>query len=134
VRNSIQRLAQDGYKVHVDDFGTGFSSLSYLDQLSVNAIKIDRAFTRTIGTDAVTAPILPQILAMAETLHLDVIVEGVETQAQMDFLAATDKPMHAQGWHYSRPMSAEALREFLREKEVSAPAMELNAEPEPASC
>ena len=80
VGDSIQRLRNFDYQVHIDDFGTGFSSLSYLDRLAVNAIKIDRSFTRTIGTDAVTAPVLPQVLALAESLNIEVIVEGVETK------------------------------------------------------
>jgi sensor c-di-GMP phosphodiesterase-like protein len=112
VRAAIQRLTAEGYKVHIDDFGTGFSSLSYIDQLRVNAIKIDRAFTRTIGTDAVIAPILSQMLEMASSLGVEVVVEGVETEAQRDYLAASGKTLRAQGWYFSRPLSAEALYSF----------------------
>jgi sensor c-di-GMP phosphodiesterase-like protein len=89
-RAAIRRLREAGYRVHIDDFGTGFSSLSYIDQLAVNAIKIDRSFTRAVGTDAVTAPILPQMIAMAESLGVEVIVEGVETEAQRKFLSANE--------------------------------------------
>jgi sensor c-di-GMP phosphodiesterase-like protein len=128
VRGAIKRLCGEGYKVHIDDFGTGFSSLSYLDKLAVNAIKIDRSFTQTIGTDAVTAPILPQILSMAEALGLSVIVEGVETEMQTQFLQATGKPLHAQGWYFGKPMSPEALRRFLEPKaQKNTPQLE----PEP---
>ncbi len=78
LREAILRLHHEGYQVHIDDFGTGFSSLAYLHELAVDAIKIDRTFTRTIGTDAVTAKrsILPQILALAESMQVEVIVEG----------------------------------------------------------
>ncbi len=112
VSASIQRLSAQGYKVHIDDFGVGFSSLSYLDQLQVNAIKIDRTFTRTIGTDAVIAPILSQMLDMARSLGVEVIVEGVETELQRDYLAASGVALRAQGWFFSKPLSARDLRSF----------------------
>ena len=115
LRTAIQRLHQHGYKIHIDDFGTGFSSLSYLHELSVDAIKIDRSFTQTSGTDAVTASILPQILSMAESWRVEVIVEGVETGAQLDFLESTGKPMRAQGWYFSRPVPAHDLHTLHRE-------------------
>jgi sensor c-di-GMP phosphodiesterase-like protein len=117
VRRSIQCLAAAGFKVHIDDFGTGFSSLSYLDQLEVSAVKVDRCFTRTIGTDAVTVSILPQMLAMAESLHLDVIVEGVETEAQFLYLQTTQKPLRVQGWYFSQALSARELPLFLERTE-----------------
>jgi sensor c-di-GMP phosphodiesterase-like protein len=129
VRGGIQRLRSEGFKVHIDDFGTGFSSLSYLDQLAVNAIKIDRAFTQTIGTEAVTASILPQMLSMAECLGLSIVVEGVETEMQTLFLKATGKHLHAQGWYFGRPMPAEALSEFQAQNRR---ASEKIAEPEVA--
>ena len=85
-RNTILRLRRKGHYVAIDDFGTGYSSLAYLHDLSVDAIKIDKAFTKAIGTDAVTVSILPQILTMAETLKLRVVVEGIETKAQAAIL------------------------------------------------
>jgi len=112
VRTAIERLRAEGYKVHIDDFGIGFSSLSYIDQLQVNAIKIDRAFTQTIGTDAMIAPILSQMVEMASSLGLEIVVEGVETEVQRDYLAASDKNLRVQGWYYSRPLTAEALHLF----------------------
>jgi sensor c-di-GMP phosphodiesterase-like protein len=127
VSEAIHRLRKAGYQVHIDDFGTGFSSLSYLDRLAVNAIKIDRAFTRTIGTDAVTAPILPQVLALAESLNIEVIVEGVETEAQRHYLEATGKSVKVQGWYYSKPMPAEHLSLFAQKSDGSSVAT-----PEPA--
>lgn len=125
-RASIRRLREAGYKVHIDDFGTGFSSLSYIDQLAVNAIKIDRSFTRAVGTDAVTAPILPQMIAMAESLGLEVIVEGVETEAQKKFLSANKKPLRLQGWAFSKALSAEALNSFLNMNDVLSESHQAN--------
>jgi sensor c-di-GMP phosphodiesterase-like protein len=122
LRAAIQRLHEHGYKIHIDDFGTGYSSLSYLHELDVDAIKIDRAFTRTSGTDAVTASILPQILSMAESWKVEVIVEGVETEAQLEFLEAAGKPMRAQGWYFSRPVPAIDLHAFhLEAKSLKQP-------------
>ncbi|MGD0786736.1 MAG: EAL domain-containing protein [Terracidiphilus sp.] len=103
---TILRLRQRGHSVHIDDFGTGYSSLAYLHELSVDAIKIDKAFTQAIGTGAVIVDILPQILAMAQTLNLAVIVEGVETELQADYLAATGLPILAQGWLFGHPVPA----------------------------
>ena len=117
-RNTILRLRQKGHYVAIDDFGTGYSSLAYLHDLSVDAIKIDKAFTMAIGTDAVTVSILPQILTMAETLKLQVVVEGIETEAQADYFAAADQRIHAQGWLYGRPVSARLFLQMLDEEEA----------------
>jgi sensor c-di-GMP phosphodiesterase-like protein len=135
-RAAIRRLRDAGYKVHIYDFGTSFSSLSYSDQLAVDAIKIDRSFTRAVGTDAVTAQILPQMIAMAESLGVEVIVEGVETEAQRKFLSAHEKPLRLQGWLFSKPLSAGALSSFLKKDDVpcdvSQPSPILHYPPEVA--
>jgi len=105
-----------GHSVHIDDFGTGYSSLSYLHDLSVDAIKIDKSFTQAVGTDSVILAILPQILAMAEALSLDVIVEGVETAEQARYFAACPRAILAQGWHFGRPTLAESFHRLLAER------------------
>jgi len=112
----------EGYQVHIDDFGTGYSSLAYLHELAVDAIKIDRAFTRTIGTDAVTASILPQILALAVSLHVEVIVEGVETEEQAAYLLATGSVMQVQGWYYGKPVEASELPKYKEDMARQAQA------------
>lgn len=117
-RNTILRLRQKGHYVAIDDFGTGYSSLAYLHDLSVDAIKIDKAFTKAIGTDAVTVSILPQILTMAETLKLRVVVEGIETRAQADYFAASHQRIHAQGWLFGRPVPARLFLQMLDEEEA----------------
>jgi sensor c-di-GMP phosphodiesterase-like protein len=116
-RNTILRLRQKGHYVAIDDFGTGYSSLAYLHDLSVDAIKIDKAFTKAIGTDAVTVSILPQILTMAETLKLRVVVEGIETKAQADYFAASNQQIHAQGWLFGRPVPARVFLQMLDEED-----------------
>jgi len=117
-RNTILRLRQKGHHVAIDDFGTGYSSLAYLHDLSVDAIKIDKAFTKAIGTDAVTVSILPQILTMAETLKLHIVVEGIETQVQADYFAASDQRIRAQGWLFGRPVPARLFLQLLDEEEA----------------
>jgi sensor c-di-GMP phosphodiesterase-like protein len=104
---TISRLRLAGHRVYIDDFGTGYSSLSYLNELKVDAIKIDRSFTKAIGTEAVTVNILPQILAMAEALNLQVIVEGIETPEQMRYFDMASKPVYGQGWLFGRPAAYE---------------------------
>jgi sensor c-di-GMP phosphodiesterase-like protein len=104
---TIKRLRQSGHHVHIDDFGTGYSSLSYLHSLAVDAIKIDKSFTHAIGTEAVTVSILPQILAIAKTLNLQVVAEGIETVEQAEYFARCDQPILGQGWLYGYPVSAE---------------------------
>jgi sensor c-di-GMP phosphodiesterase-like protein len=115
-KETIAQLRNNGHTVHIDDFGTGYSSLAYLHDLSVDAIKIDRAFIRAIGTEAVTVTILPQILAMARQLNLCVVVEGIETQEQADYFAHLDQEILAQGWLFGRPVPAEELRRRLVEE------------------
>lgn len=123
-KDTILHLRQRGHYVHIDDFGTGYSSLAYLHDLSVDAIKIDKAFTRAIGTDAVTVSILPQILTMAETLGLRVVVEGVETAAQARYFASYKQSIYAQGWLFGRPVPREAFHQLLYKAVEREPASE----------
>jgi sensor c-di-GMP phosphodiesterase-like protein len=117
---TISQLHQRGHSVHIDDFGTGYSSLSYLHELSVDAIKIDKSFTQAIGTESVIVAILPQILAMAEALDLEVIAEGIETPVQADYFAASARPILAQGWLFGRPVTVGKFHELLAEEENRA--------------
>jgi sensor c-di-GMP phosphodiesterase-like protein len=116
--SSIRKLRARGHQFYIDDFGTGYSSLSYLNQLAIDAIKIDRAFTDAIGTGSLTAAIVPQILAMAETLHVKVVVEGVERQDQSDYFASRNQEILAQGWHFGEPIPAKKLIEILEARKL----------------
>jgi sensor c-di-GMP phosphodiesterase-like protein len=106
VIHAIERLRLSGHPVYIDDFGTGYSSLAYLHDLKTSAIKIDRAFTRTVGTEAVTASVVPQILDMASRLNLMVVVEGIETQRQADYFRNVHPGIRGQGWLFGRPVPA----------------------------
>jgi sensor c-di-GMP phosphodiesterase-like protein len=118
---TIQKLHERGHSVHIDDFGTGYSSLSYLHDLAINAIKIDRSFTQAIGTEAVTSTILPQIMAMAEKLHLQVIVEGIETSQQASYFNSASNQILGQGWLFGRPVSPEDFSSQFAKQENAAP-------------
>ena len=109
---NIGQLRAAGHAIYIDDFGTGYSSLAYLRDLAVDCIKIDRAFTASIGTDAVTETIIPQILRMAEQLRLVVVVEGIETSAQAKYFRSAGKGILGQGWFLGRPVSAVQLSEL----------------------
>jgi sensor c-di-GMP phosphodiesterase-like protein len=112
---TIRCLRARGHSVHIDDFGTGYSSLSYLHDLSVDAIKIDKAFTQAISTGSAIVGIVPQILAMAKALSLQVIVEGVETDEQASYFASAEQPIFAQGWLFGRPAPASEFYRRLAE-------------------
>lgn len=116
---AIARLRNAGFAVYIDDFGTGYSSLSYLQSLRVDAIKIDRVFTQTVGTEAVTASVVPQILEIAEGLGLTVIVEGIENEGQAAYFRNARAGILGQGWLLGRPMPVE---EFLARFADKAPA------------
>jgi sensor c-di-GMP phosphodiesterase-like protein len=115
VIHAIERLRLSGHPVYIDDFGTGYSSLAYLHDLKTTAIKIDRAFTQTVGTEAVTASVVPQILDMASRLNLMVVVEGIETQRQADYFRHAHPGIRGQGWLFGRPVPAAHFKRLFSE-------------------
>ena len=116
-----------GHSIHIDDFGTGYSNLDKLLYLFADTIKIDKAFTQVIGTESLAVTILPQILSMAKSLQLGVVVEGVETRMQSDYFSPGEQKIYAQGWLYGRPASAEAIQGLI----ANSPPV-ISALPEPA--
>ena len=99
----LQRLRESGVQLAFDDFGTGFASLSYLTLFPVTHIKIDRSFVAKVTNSAQDAAIVRSLIAMAHSMELDVIAEGIETEAQAAFLL-NDNCEEAQGFLYSKPL------------------------------
>ena len=110
---TIRNLRRMECSVHIDDFGTGYSNLDKLLYLFADTIKIDKAFTRLIGSESVTVAILPQILAMAKSLNLEVVVEGIENQHQADYFSQEGLIMRGQGWLFGRPVTAEEFQSLV---------------------
>jgi diguanylate cyclase (GGDEF)-like protein/PAS domain S-box-containing protein len=109
---TLRDLKGLGLKLAIDDFGTGYSSLSYLKHFPVDKLKIDRSFIREIVENSDDAAITTAIISMAKSLHLKVIAEGVETEAQMTFLRE-HKCDEIQGYYFSKPVSADEATSIL---------------------
>lgn len=111
---ALQALKEMGIRMVIDDFGTGYSSLSYLKRFSIDCLKIDQSFVQDVPTDPNDAAITKAIIAMAHSLGIKVVAEGVETQEQLEFLRIHGCD-EIQGYYFSHPMSAEAAAVFLQE-------------------
>lgn len=108
----LWELKRRGISIALDDFGTGYSSLSYLQKLPIDTLKIDRSFVTNIATNSDDAAISKAIVALAQSLELNITAEGVETKAQLDYLR--NLGCHeAQGYYLSEPLSSDRLKDFF---------------------
>lgn len=110
----LQKIKAMGVNICLDDFGTGYSSLSYLHQFPVDSIKIDRSFVNLIKKDGSKAVLLDTIIAMGETLDLNIIAEGVEEEYQRDYLLKKECAYY-QGYLFSRPIDIESYLKLIQE-------------------
>jgi EAL domain-containing protein (putative c-di-GMP-specific phosphodiesterase class I)/CheY-like chemotaxis protein len=113
--HATEELKDLSITLSIDDFGTGFSSLSYLQRFAIDRLKIDQSFVREITSNANSAAIALAIISLAHNLKLSVIAEGVETEAQLNFLRRRDCD-EMQGYFFSKPVPADAFEKMLREQ------------------
>lgn len=118
---TIRKLQEIGVKFSLDDFGTGYSSMHYLKELPINILKIDKSFLDTIMEDESDQKIVQTIISMAQILNLEVVAEGVESEAQAEYLksANCDK---AQGYLYSKPIPSHEAYELIKKYRKISPA------------
>ena len=110
---TLEALGRHGVRIAVDDFGVGYSSLSYLKRFPIDTLKIDRSFVRDLPHNADDVSIVQTIIAMAQSLKLEVVAEGVETDEQLQFLRALGCDL-VQGYLFSAPAPAEEITRSLR--------------------
>ena len=113
VRVALVSLRREGVRVALDDFGTGYASLAYLRQFPLDTLKIDRQFVRGLPVDAMNVAITSAIVAMARCLQLTVVAEGVEVEAEEEFLHSLDCFI-VQGFRYAQPMSTGELEAWRK--------------------
>lgn len=113
---SLQQLRAHGFRISLDDFGTGFSSLSYLRRFPVDVIKIDRSFVSEMSLDARGDVLVKAIIGLSHNLGLRVVSEGIEQKEQFDRLRTLGSD-ELQGYYISRPLRADALYSFLEEEQ-----------------
>lgn len=118
---TFDRLRKTGLRIAIDDFGTGYSSLKYLTVFPVNRLKIAQELVFRVTDDLRNATVVKAAIRLAQELDIAVIAEGVETDAQAQFLLAAGCE-NAQGYHYSRPVSADAATHLLRQGTISPAA------------
>lgn len=109
----MHKLKNCGFKIAIDDFGTGYSNLSYLKQFSIHRLKIDQSFIRNIHLDEVNLKIVNAIVALGESMELDLIAEGVETELEMEVLKSVGC-RYVQGYLFSKPMAVSDYESWVR--------------------
>ncbi len=112
-RDALARFRERGVRVAVDDFGTGYASLSYVREFPMDILKIDRQFVRGLPVDQENAAISSAIIALAQSLRIETVAEGVETEAEEEFLHSLDCFV-VQGFRHAKPMTVDELAAWRR--------------------
>ena len=112
--SSLSALRAQGVELSLDDFGTGYSSLGYLKNLPLDTLKIDKSFVQDVPEDASDTALVRTILGMGQSLGMNVVAEGVETEGQAGFLL-TEGCGGAQGFLYARPLPAGEFESLMRQ-------------------
>jgi EAL domain-containing protein (putative c-di-GMP-specific phosphodiesterase class I) len=107
----MQRVRKLGVRFAIDDFGTGFSNMGYITRFAVDRIKIDRSFISRCDVDENSRAVTSAIIALAHSLKIEVVAEGVESEHQVQTLRQMSCD-YAQGYYYSRPLRLEAIKDF----------------------
>jgi diguanylate cyclase len=121
--DALERLRQIGIRIAIDDFGTGYSSLKYLTVYPVNRLKIAQELVFGVTTNSRNATVVRAAIHLAKELGIEVIAEGVETEAQANFLLSAGC-VYAQGYYFSRPVNAERATELLQQGKIEFSGMQ----------
>ena len=105
MKSVLTQLRASGFSIALDDFGTGYSSINHIMEMPLNYVKIDKSFVKNYGTDAFNPRLLSATVELAHSVNTEVIVEGVETKQQMEFLMFLNADK-IQGYLYGKPMPA----------------------------
>ena len=108
----MRALSGMGIQISIDDFGTGYSSLSHLKRFPIHTLKMDKSFVDHVVDDEEDASFARMVIGLAKSLNLDLIAEGVETEAQLDFLRSEGCRL-IQGFYFSKPLSVNDTHEYL---------------------
>jgi EAL domain-containing protein (putative c-di-GMP-specific phosphodiesterase class I) len=113
---TLLQLKSMGIGLEIDDFGTGYSSLSYLQRLPFDTVKVDRSFIKELAVSSESSEIVKTIMQLARSLDMDVVAEGVETEDQLEKLAALGCK-YVQGYYFAGPASAHVTQGLMRDKD-----------------
>ncbi len=115
VIDNLQQLKKAGINISIDDFGTGYSSMSYLKAIDASQLKIDRSFIIGIGGAGSDEHIVRATIALAHSLNLKTVAEGVDSQEQLEFLQALSCD-YIQGYLFSKPLMVDDFERFIEER------------------
>lgn len=118
-RSLLGQMRDSGCKIALDDFGSGYSSFEYLDQLPLDKVKIDKSFVRKVAHSTTSREIVAAVVGLCSKLHLRCVLEGVETQDEMDFLTEL-RPDLIQGYLYGKPMPTDAVMRRIQAQDKAS--------------